>query len=91
MGDLAGEGTTQITDLEARLHLRVPIVEHRLRHAYIEVAATLVEGGATDSKISIMTGLQRRDIARLRRETAPPQTQRQPLAEIIALWWDDPA
>ncbi len=79
----------------ARLAIRkgwlFPIVEHRLRHAYIEVAATLVEGGATDSKISIMTGLQRRDIARLRRETAPPQTQRQPLAEIIALWWDDPA
>ncbi|MEP6067504.1 MAG: DUF6502 family protein [Paracoccaceae bacterium] len=79
----------------ARLAIRkgwlFPVVENRLRHAYVEVAQTLADGGGTDSKISIMTGLQRRDIARLRGETAAPQTQRQPLAEIIALWWDDPA
>jgi hypothetical protein len=79
----------------ARLAIRkgwlFPIVENRLRHAYIDAADTLGDGGTTDSKISIMTGLQRRDIARLRRETAPRQNQRQPLAEIIALWWDDPA
>ncbi len=68
-----------------------PLVEQRLRHAYIEAAKSVSEGEATDSKISIMTGLQRRDIARLRRETVPPANQRQPLAEIIALWWDDPA
>ncbi|MEO9514459.1 MAG: DUF6502 family protein [Paracoccaceae bacterium] len=78
----------------ARLAVRkgwlFPLVENRLRHAYVEVAQTLADGGGTDSKISIMTGLQRRDIARLRKDTAAPQTQRQPLAEIIALWWDDP-
>jgi hypothetical protein len=68
-----------------------PLVEQRLRHAYVEAAKSVGEGEATDSKISIMTGLQRRDIARLRRETAQPSNQRQPLAEIIALWWDDPA
>ncbi|MEP5758662.1 MAG: DUF6502 family protein [Litoreibacter sp.] len=79
----------------ARLAIRkgwlFPTVEHRLRRAYI-VAAEVINGGATtDSKVSIMTGLQRRDIARLRRETDTPQNQRQPLAEIIALWWDDAA
>lgn len=68
-----------------------PLVEHRLRHAYIEAAKSSEVGAVTDSKISIITGLQRRDIARLRSETAAPQNQRQPLAEIIALWWDDPA
>ncbi len=68
-----------------------PLVENRLRHAYIEGAKSTAGGAATDSKISIMTGLQRRDIARLRSETAAPRDQRQPLAEIIALWWDDPA
>lgn len=67
-----------------------PFVEHRLRLAYIEAAKSADEGVLTDSKISIMTGLQRRDIARLRSESAPQQKQRQPLAEIIALWWDDP-
>ncbi|AXI45986.1 hypothetical protein C1J03_08110 [Sulfitobacter sp. SK012] len=79
----------------ARLAVRkgwlFPIVEHRLRHAYIEAADTLGEDPSTDSKVSILTGLQRRDIARLRREVIPPQNQRQPLAEIIALWWDNPA
>jgi hypothetical protein len=67
-----------------------PVLEHRLRHAYVEAAVSLYEGDATDSKVSIMTGLQRRDIVRLRRETAHPQNQRQPLAEIIALWSYDP-
>jgi hypothetical protein len=79
----------------ARLAVRqgwlFPIVEHRLRHAYIEAADTFGEVPPTDSKVSILTGLQRRDIARLRREEIPLQNQRQPLAEIIALWWDDPA
>ena len=79
----------------ARLSVRkgwlFPLVEHRLRHAFIEAADTMGEGGATDSKVSIMTGLQRRDIARLRKEAPLAQNQRQPLAEIIALWWNDPA
>ena len=66
-----------------------PVLEHRLRHAYIEAAVSLCDGDATDSKVSIMTGLQRRDIVRLRRETTPPQNQRQPLAEIIARWSND--
>lgn len=66
-----------------------PVLEQRLRHAYIEAAVSLCEGEATDSKVSIMTGLQRRDIVRLRGETVPSQNQRQPLAEIIALWSND--
>ena len=79
----------------ARLAVRkgwlFPIVEQRLRHAYVEAAKSDGDGVVTDSKISIMTGLQRRDIVRLRGETAPPQNHRQPLAEIISRWWDDPA
>lgn len=68
-----------------------PVLEQRLRHAFVEAASALCEGEATDSKISIMTGLQRRDIARLRQEAASDPAQRQPLAEIIALWSSDPA
>lgn len=66
-----------------------PVLEQRLRHAYVDAAISLGDGEVTDSKISIMTGLQRRDIVRLRGETAPSQNQRQPLAEIIALWSND--
>ncbi len=79
----------------ARLAIRkgwlFPVVEQRLRHAYIEAAQCLDDKRATDSMISISTGLQRRDVARLRKQDAGKQTTRQPLAEIIALWWDDPA
>lgn len=66
-----------------------PVLEQRLRQAYIAAAISLCEGEATDSKLSIMTGLQRRDITRLRGENAPTPNQRQPLAEIIALWSAD--
>ena len=65
-------------------------VEKRLKHAYVKAAESLSDGDVTDSKISIMTGLQRRDIVNLRREAEPLTAQRQPLAEIIALWWSDP-
>ncbi|PYE85777.1 DUF6502 family protein [Pseudoroseicyclus aestuarii] len=79
----------------ARLAVRkgwlFPAVERRLRQAYIAAATSGGEGAMTDSRISVMTGLQRRDIARLRREEAPEQPPRQPLAEIISRWWDDPA
>lgn len=79
----------------ARLAVRkgwlFPAVERRLRHAYVAAALAIDGAGTTDSKISIKTGLQRRDIAQLRRESPPPPPRRQPLAEIIALWRDDPA
>ncbi|MEP0960261.1 MAG: DUF6502 family protein [Roseobacter sp.] len=65
-------------------------VTHRLRHAYVEAADAAGGGVVTDSKVSVLTGLQRRDIARLRKEAAPVQIQRQPLAEIIGVWWADP-
>ena len=78
----------------ARLAIRkgwsFPVVEQRLRHAYITAAKSMSDGVMTDSRISVVTGLQRRDIARLRKEAAPPRSPRQPLAEIIARWWDDP-
>lgn len=79
----------------ARLAVRkgwlFPVVERRLRHAYVYAAQAVDGDGTTDSKISIKTGLQRRDIARLRGDRDPTEPKRQPLAEIIALWWDDPA
>lgn len=82
---------TPLARLAVRKGWLFPVVERRLRHAYVEAAQAIDGDGATDSKISIKTGLQRRDIARLRSERDPPDTKRHPLAEIIALWWDDPA
>lgn len=81
---------TPLARLAVRKGWLFPVVEHRLRNAFVEAAISIGGGKITNSKISIMTGLQRRDIARMRRETAPSQNSRQPLAEIIARWWDDP-
>lgn len=79
----------------ARLAVRkgwlFPAVAQRLKQAYLKAAVSLGGGQVSDSKISIVTGLQRRDISRLRAETDPTPHQRQPLAEIIARWWHDPA
>jgi len=65
-------------------------MEAHWKRAYVKAAISLGDDGATDSKISIMTGLQRRDVAALRGEAAPKVDERQPLAEIIATWWNDP-
>lgn len=64
-------------------------LEKNLKKAYVEAALDLFGEDATDSKISIMTGLQRRDVASLRKAGEAPK-ERQPLAEIIAMWWNDP-
>lgn len=63
-----------------------PDLAERLKAHY--VAAAQVEA-QTDSRISVMTGLQRRDIARLR--AAPPKEERpNHLATLIARWRTDP-
>ncbi|MEN8917143.1 MAG: DUF6502 family protein [Octadecabacter sp.] len=69
-----------------------PALADRLRHAYLAAAQSEAGPDATDSRLSVMSGLQRRDIARLRdNPDAVPKPQRQPLTEIIARWWEDPA
>lgn len=80
----------------ARLAIRrgwgFPTLADRLRHAYVAAARDQAGPDATDSRLSVLTGLQRRDIARLRMDQPKSDDpRRQPLAEIIALWWADPA
>ena len=53
------------------------------------VAAAEQQGKATDSRLSVLTGLQRRDIVRLR--GALPRDQRpNHLSRLVALWQTDP-
>ena len=54
------------------------------------VAAALAQGKATDSRLSLMTGLQRREVTRLR-GFAPRDLRPNPLARLVALWQTDPA
>ncbi|MFQ6547584.1 DUF6502 family protein [Aestuariibius sp. 2305UL40-4] len=68
------------------LSLRVPFPQaaEMLKRAYIDAAGR----DLTDSRLSLLTGLQRRDIGRLRSE--PVREDRpDPLARIVARWVAD--
>ena len=63
-----------------------------MKRHYVQAARKLAEAEAqkvTDSRLSVMTGLQRRDIARLR-EVPKVDTRPNPLARLVALWQTDP-
>ncbi len=61
----------------------------RLKGHYVQAALALAEGKTTDSRLSVMTGLQRREIARLR-EFQPKPAKPNHLSRLVALWQSDP-
>jgi hypothetical protein len=68
------------------------LVEDHVKAAFLTAARQSAGPGVTDSRLSVMTGLQRRDIARLAAlplapDAAPPTH----LARLVMLWADDPA
>ncbi len=66
-----------------------PDLVERLKTHYVAAASDQTEGKITDSRLSVMTGLQRRDIVRLR--AADPQEERpNHLATLVALWQTNP-
>jgi hypothetical protein len=70
--------------------IQFPDLSERLKAHYVEAAKSMSEGRLTDSRISVLTGLQRRDIARLR--AVPVQEVRtNHLARLVALWQTEPA
>lgn len=62
----------------------------RLKGHYVQAAQALSEGKTTDSRLSVMTGLQRREIARLKGIKAKPGKPN-PLSKLVALWQSDSA
>ena len=61
----------------------------RLKAHYVAAALQTGDGKPTDSRLSVQTGLQRRDISRLRAsELKAPRPSH--LARLIALWRTDP-
>jgi len=66
-----------------------PDFAERMKLHYLAAAKGMSDGKTTDSRLSVLTGLQRRDIARLR---ALPQqeTREHHLARLIALWQTEP-
>ncbi len=67
-----------------------PDLMERLKHHYIDAATDMTVGKVTDSRLSVLTGLQRRDIVRLREL---PQIEQTPnhLARLVALWQTEAA
>lgn len=60
-------------------------VSERLKAQFVTGAEQLIEGKVTDSRISVMTGLQRRDIVRLKGEqAAAPRLN--PLSRLVGQW-----
>lgn len=69
--------------------VQFPELSERLKAHYVEAAKGMTDGKLTDSRLSVLTGLQRRDVARLR---ALPASKPRPhhLARLLALWQTEP-
>ncbi len=63
-----------------------PEVAERLKAQFVRAAVNDIDGKVTDSRISVMTGLQRRDIARLRSEPADSPPPVNHLSRLVATW-----
>ena len=75
--------------LAVELEIRFPDLAERLKGHLVDAATELAEGKPTDSRVSLMTGLQRRDVARLKAfEAKPPKPT--PLTRLVSLWRTDP-
>lgn len=70
--------------------VQFPELAERLKAHYVEAAKGMSDGKLTDSRLAVLTGLQRRDISRLRALPAPaPRIHH--LARLLALWQNEPA
>jgi hypothetical protein len=66
-----------------------PTLAERMKAHYLQAALHHSGGAATDSRVSVITGLQRRDIARLRGAEVKDQRPNH-LARFVALWQTEP-
>ncbi|WP_299926145.1 DUF6502 family protein [uncultured Pelagimonas sp.] len=62
---------------------------HYVRAAQDQASRDSSSGKVTDSRLSVLTGLQRRDIARLRAFEHKP-ARANPLSRLVATWQSDP-
>lgn len=67
-----------------------PDLAERLKAHYVDAASDQTDGKLTDSRLSVMTGLQRRDIVRIR-DTPTREERPNHLATLVALWQTDSA
>lgn len=61
-------------------------IAERLKAQFVRAATTEIDGKVTDSRLSVMTGLQRRDIGRLRALPDAPAPSVNHLSRLVAQW-----
>ena len=71
--------------LMVALGVPFPDLAERLKAHYVEAARKTCDGKPTDSRLSVMTGLQRRDVARLR-DFHPNEPRLTHLSRLVSLW-----
>lgn len=80
----------QVARLMVARGVSFPDLAERLKMHYVRAAEDMSEGKSTDSWISVITGLQRRDISRLKGQ--PPKPERpNHLATLVATWRTEPS
>lgn len=62
-----------------------PELIERMKAHYIQAARHIAGEDATDSRLSVMTGLQRRDVTRLK-DFSPKEQRPNHLVRLVALW-----
>lgn len=71
-----------------------PALYRIIKRSYVEVAAAELKDQATDSRISIATGVHRRDVKTIRAKAQPDQSavrrKVSTLATVIGRWMSDP-
>lgn len=65
--------------------LPFPDLVERMKLHYVQAALAMAGDRATDSRVSVLTGLQRRDVVRLRGEDVKDRRPNH-LARLVALW-----
>ena len=67
-----------------------PDLMERMKAHYVQAAIGISDGKVTDSRLSVMTGLQRRDVTRLK-DFSPKEQRPNHLVRLIALWQTEAA
>jgi hypothetical protein len=66
-----------------------PELAERMKAHFVQAALAQTGGPPTDSRVSVLTGLQRRDVARLRGAVVRDQRPNH-LSRLVAMWQTDP-
>lgn len=79
-----------LAELSLAKGISIQVVEEVLRRAYVQAATKACEGSNSSrltSRISTMTGLTRREVARLQSEVAPTRPETRSVATDVLTYW----